>query len=43
MLLQSEEALLIIATDTLINDDVYLDTPSYLEFWEQVKKELENL
>ena len=33
----------IIATDTLINDDIYLDTPSYLEFWKQVKKELENL
>lgn len=32
----------IIATDMLIDEDTYVETVSYLEFWKQVKKEIES-
>jgi hypothetical protein len=31
----------IIKTDMLIDEDTYVMTPSYLQYWEQVKQEIE--
>jgi hypothetical protein len=31
----------IINTDMLMNEDTYVMTPSYLQYWEQVKQEIE--
>jgi len=33
----------IIKTDTLIDEDTFVMKPSYLQYWKEVKKELENL
>jgi hypothetical protein len=33
----------IIKTDILIDEDTYVMTPSYLQYWEQVKQEIEKL
>ena len=33
----------IINTDCLIDEDVYVMTPSYIQHWQEVKKELNNL
>jgi hypothetical protein len=30
----------IINTDMLMNEDTYVMTPSYLQYWEQVKQEI---
>jgi hypothetical protein len=32
-----------INTDMLIDEDTYVMTPSYLQYWEQVKQEIEKL
>jgi hypothetical protein len=31
----------IINTDMLMNEDTYVMTPSYLQYWQQVKQEIE--
>ena len=33
----------IIKLDMLIDEDTYVMTPSYLQYWEQVKQEIEKL
>jgi hypothetical protein len=33
----------IINTDMLIDEDTYVMTPSYLQYWQQVKQEIEKL
>jgi hypothetical protein len=33
----------IIETEILIDEDVYLETPSYLQYWQEVKKEINQL
>lgn len=33
----------IINTDCLIDEDVYVMTPSYIQYWQQVKQEIEKL
>ena len=33
----------IIKTDMLIDEDVYVESPSYLQYWQQVKTEIEKL
>jgi len=33
----------IIKTDTLIDEDTFVMTPSYLQYWQEVKQELEKL
>jgi hypothetical protein len=33
----------IIKTDMLIDEDTYVMTPSYLQYWQQVKQEIEKL
>ena len=33
----------IINTDMLIDEDTYVMTPSYLQFWQEVKNEIEKL
>ena len=33
----------IINTDMLIYEDTYVDKPSYLEYWKQVKAEIQKL
>jgi hypothetical protein len=33
----------IINTDCLIDEDAYVETPSYLQYWQFVKKEIEAL
>lgn len=33
----------IIKTDMLIDEDTFVETPSYLQYWKEVKQELEKL
>jgi hypothetical protein len=33
----------IIKTDMLIDEDTYIMTPSYLQYWQQVKQEIEKI
>ena len=33
----------IIKTDMLIDEDTFVETPSYLQYWKEVKKEIDNL
>ena len=33
----------IIQIDVLINEDIYVEKPSYLQYWQEVKQELEKL
>jgi hypothetical protein len=33
----------IIETELLIDEDVYVETPSYLQYWKEVKQEIEKL
>jgi hypothetical protein len=33
----------IINTDCLIDEDVYIITPSYIQYWQEVKQEIEKL
>lgn len=33
----------IIETEILIDEDVYVETPSYLQYWKEVKQEIEKL
>lgn len=33
----------IINTDMLIDEDTWVEKPSYLEYWEKVKQEINNL
>ena len=33
----------IIETELLIDEDIYVETPSYLQYWEDVKKEINQI
>lgn len=33
----------IIQIDVLINEDIYVEKPSYLQYWQEVKEEILNL
>lgn len=33
----------IIETEILIDEDIYVETPSYLQYWKEVKQEIEKI